>query len=113
MSLQDLVLKNRSYRRFDQSQVITTDQLKKWVDLARITPSGANLQPLKYALVSGEEKSAEIFATLKWAGYLPIGMAPLRANVPSRILWFCMIKRWQPTSWETKGYQYKRFYWVL
>lgn len=29
MSLQDLVLKNRSYRRFDQSQVITTDQLKK------------------------------------------------------------------------------------
>lgn len=83
MNFQDIVLKNRSYRRFDQSQEITMSQLKKWIDLARITPSGANLQPLKYALVSGKEKCAEVFTTLKWAGYLPEWDGPVEGERPT------------------------------
>lgn len=37
---------------------------------------------MKYALVSGEEKSAEIFATLKWAGYLPDWDGPVEGERP-------------------------------
>ena len=40
--LEELVRKNRSYRRFYQDKKITTEQLIELVKLARITPSAAN-----------------------------------------------------------------------
>jgi len=68
--LKQLVLNNRSYRRFDESLPIDEATLRELVDLARLTPSGANLQPLKYRLCSDPEVNARIFSTLAWAGYL-------------------------------------------
>ena len=50
----DLVLKNRSYRRFNQKE-IASGELHELIDLARLTPSGRNAQPLKYFLVSTRE----------------------------------------------------------
>lgn len=70
MSLRELVLKNRSYRRFFQEQPLTLDILRELVDLARLTPSGANRQPLRYILSAEVEKNAAIFDCLAWAGYL-------------------------------------------
>lgn len=66
----DLVLKNRSYRRFYQDHAIEMNTLRELVDLARQVPSGANLQPLKYVLSCTPEKNALIFGHLAWAGYL-------------------------------------------
>lgn len=43
--LKDLVLKNRSYRRFYQDQPVDDGTLRELVELARLTPSGANMQP--------------------------------------------------------------------
>lgn len=43
----------------------------KCVDAARLSPSGANRQPLKYIIVNDQELMKEVFSTLKWAGYLP------------------------------------------
>jgi len=83
MSLKELVLKNRSYRRFDQTKKIEMKLLREWVDLARQTPSGTNRQPLKYALISGEAKAAELFDTLKWAGYLPEWDGPAEGERPT------------------------------
>ena len=48
--LKDLVLKNRSYRRFDQSKSISKEILLGFVDLARNAPSGRNLQTAQHAL---------------------------------------------------------------
>ena len=48
--IRDLVMKNRSYRRFYQDVPIEQETLKELVDLARCSASGANRQPLKYAL---------------------------------------------------------------
>jgi len=67
---QDLVLRNRSYRRFDESHRITRQTLLELVDLARQTPSAGNKQPLKYLLSADPEINALIFPTLGWAGYL-------------------------------------------
>jgi nitroreductase len=67
---QDLVLRNRSYRRFDESHPVSRDTLLELVDLARRTPSAANKQPLKYVLSADPGTNAKIFPTLAWAGYL-------------------------------------------
>jgi nitroreductase len=58
--LRDLVIKNRSYRRFLQEKV-EMKTLKDLVDLARMSASGANFQPLKYIL-SCEEKKNKVIA---------------------------------------------------
>ena len=61
--LHDLVLRNRSYRRFDQSAEITLDTLKELVELARLSASSSNLQALKYLLSCDAAKNAVIFPT--------------------------------------------------
>jgi nitroreductase len=81
--LKELVLKNRSYRRFDQSRTIEKATLLEFIDLARNTPSGRNLQTLKYFLSTERELNAKIFPTLSWAGYLPDWDGPIEGERPS------------------------------
>ena len=81
--LRDLLLKNRSYRRFYQEAEISMETLKDLIALSRITPSAANKQPLKYILSVEKEKNAEIFSTLAWAGYLPQWKGPEEGERPS------------------------------
>ena len=68
--LKDLVRKNRSYRRFYEDQPMPREVLIDLVDTARMTPSAANRQPIRYRVVTGQEGCAAVFATLGWAGYL-------------------------------------------
>ena len=70
MAFADLVLKNRSYRRFHQEKKIDEETLRDLIALARITPSSANRQPLRYILSTEQESNTRIFETLGWAGYL-------------------------------------------
>jgi len=67
--IEELVRKNRSYRRFYQDPV-SMETLHALVDLARLTSSGKNAQPLKYILSCDPAKNAIIYPTLAWAGYL-------------------------------------------
>lgn len=68
--LRELVLRNRSYRRFHEEQAVSRETLLELVDLARQTASAANRQPLKYLLSSERETNARIFPCLSWAAYL-------------------------------------------
>ncbi|MDL2227412.1 nitroreductase family protein [Odoribacter sp. OttesenSCG-928-L07] len=68
--IKDLVLKNRSYRRFYGDYKIELQVLEDLIELARLSPSGRNLQPLKYVIVNDEDTNAKVFSTLAWAGYL-------------------------------------------
>ncbi len=81
--LKDLILKNRSYRRFYQSEKISTEQLRDWVDLARNSASARNAQPLKYILSTEEEFNAQLFGQLAWAGYLSYWDGPEEGERPS------------------------------
>jgi nitroreductase len=81
--LRDLVLKNRSYRRFYQAEPISETQLIDWVDLARNSASARNAQPLKYFLSTKEELNALIFEHLAWAGYLTDWPGPEVGERPS------------------------------
>ena len=68
--LRDLVLCNRSYRRFDESHRIPHETLVELVGLARCTASATNRQPLKYILSADPETNDRIFPCLGWAAYL-------------------------------------------
>ena len=68
--IEALIHQNRSCRRFYQDQPVSRATLLGLVDLARVSASAANLQPLKYALSFEPKENAAIFATLAWAGYL-------------------------------------------
>jgi nitroreductase len=81
--LKDLVTKNRSYRRFHQGEAITLDTLRELVDLARLSASGANRQPLKFILSCDPERNAQIFPHLAWAGYLTDWPGPEEGERPS------------------------------
>jgi len=79
----DLIRKNRSYRRFYQEKAITEEQLKNLVELARLSPSTANLQPLKFILSWMPEKNSLIFPCLTWAAYLKNWAGPGEGERPS------------------------------
>jgi nitroreductase len=70
MNVKDLVARTRSYRRFDQAHAIDYKVLENLVDLARLSGSGANLQPLKYLIYNTPEDCAKVFPSTIWAGYL-------------------------------------------
>lgn len=83
MTFRDLVLKNRSYRRFNQSFPIERRTLEELVDLARCTASASNRQPLKYILSVDSARNADIFSTLSWAGYLKDWGGPAEGERPT------------------------------
>ena len=78
-----LVADNRSYRRFDETHRIEDTDLKDLVALARLTPSAANLQPLKYITCCHLDQNQEIFDTLKWAAYLKEWEGPVPGERPT------------------------------
>lgn len=67
--LKDLLIKNRSIRRFDSSKIISESTLRSLVELTRYCASGRNLQPLRYRLVTNPIECAALFPALAWAGY--------------------------------------------
>ncbi len=83
MSLKDLVYKTRSYRRFVESHSIDLKTLEGLVDLARMSASAANRQPLKYLLCYTPELCERIFPSIAWAAYLKEWTGPVPGQRPS------------------------------
>ncbi|MBN1285192.1 MAG: nitroreductase family protein [Anaerolineae bacterium] len=81
--LRDWVTKNRSYRRFYEDTPIDRATLRELVNLARLSASGSNLQPLCYILSWEPERNAQIFQCLAWAGYLVDWTGPVEGERPS------------------------------
>jgi len=85
-SFSDLVLRNRSYRRFQQQRRVARQTLVDLVDLARQSGSAGNRQPLRYMLFNSEEACARIFAHLKWAALLKGWNGPAVGERPAAYL---------------------------
>ncbi len=81
--IRDLILANRSRRRFHQDVAIEEETLRELVDLARNSASTSNRQPLKYILSSDPEKNAKIFPLLGFAGQLREWPGPSEGERPS------------------------------
>ncbi len=83
MKLKELIARTRSYRRFDESYAIDCSSLENLIDLARLSASGANRQPLKYLIYNSPEDCRRIFPSLVWAAYLKEWGGPAEGERPS------------------------------
>lgn len=81
--IENLVRKNRSRRRFFQNEQVSLETLKGLVNLARLSASAGNLQPLKYVLSCEPQKNGTIFSCLSWAAYLKDWPGPDEGERPS------------------------------
>jgi len=81
--IRDLILRNRSYRGFHQKVDIKLETLKELVDLARLSASAINAQPLKYILSCDRQKNSLIFPHLAWATFLKTWPGPAEGERPS------------------------------
>ncbi len=79
----DLVKQSRSYRRFYGDKAITIEQLRELADYGRLSPSGANRQPLKYILINSKEMNEKVYENVAWAGYLKDWNGPVQAERPT------------------------------
>lgn len=76
MEVYEAIKKRRTIRRFKQDP-IPAAVLEKLVEAGRLAPSGGNLQPWEFIIVSEKEMVDRVFPTLAWAGYLaPHGTPP-------------------------------------
>lgn len=79
----ELIQKNRSYRRFHQDVPVAKETLAGLVNLARLSASAGNKQPLKYVLSCTEKTNRAIFSALTWAAYLKDWPGPEEGERPS------------------------------
>lgn len=83
MTIKELISKTRSFRRFDEQYSIEYKVLENLINLARLSASGANKQPLKYIICNIPEAGEKVFPTLSWAGYLTDWPGPEKGERPS------------------------------
>ncbi|MDP2871469.1 MAG: nitroreductase family protein [Bacillota bacterium] len=81
--LKDLVIRNRSCRRFSESEAVDRQTLLNLVDLARLSATGNNDQPLKYILSCQPERNALIFPHVRWARHLKDWAGPQPGERPA------------------------------
>jgi len=84
--LKDIVVKNRSYRGYDESVIPTKEELMALVDHARQMPAMKNAQPFKYFLATDPEIVAAIQPHTKWAGLLPDLGLPVPGTRPTSFI---------------------------
>ena len=79
----DIVKANRSYRRFWENEQISIETLQTLVDYARLVPSGANKQALRYYISCQKDLNEKIFDTVAWAAYLKDWQGPIAGERPA------------------------------
>ncbi len=81
--LKDLILKNKTYRRFDESYQVPYSLLEQWIETLRFIPTARNQQALKYLIVTDPQLREKIFPHLAWAGYLKDWPGPEKGERPT------------------------------
>ena len=84
--VKSLILKNRSYRRFDESHTISREDLLTMIDAARLSGSARNAQMLKYFVSNDADTNETIFSTVAWAGFIKDWPGPEPGERPSAYL---------------------------
>lgn len=88
-SLDTLLLKNRSYRGYDKSQVVSIETLKMIVGVNDKIPSARNQQVLRFKLVTRDSGADKVLANIKLGGALPELHLPLQSTEPEAFIIVC------------------------
>lgn len=89
-SLRQLLMDDRSVRRFVEDKPVSVETLERLVELTRYCPSGRNAQPLRYVAVTSDEMRSLIYPHLKWAGYFKDWDGPEKGERPAAYLVQCL-----------------------
>lgn len=89
-NLRQLMIADRTVRRFQENREVSANTLEKLVELTRYCPSGRNAQPLRYILISSEEEREMVYPLLKWAGYFQDWNGPEKGERPAAYLIQCL-----------------------
>ena len=81
--IKDLVIKNRSYRRFYEETEISQEALRELIGVVRNTASTVNSQALRFKLVNDKDSREKVFENLAWAGLLKDWDGPEEGERPS------------------------------
>ena len=81
-SFYDVIAGRRTIRRF-KPEPVTRELLERLVDVGRLAPSAANLQPLEFIVVDETGLKAEVFPCLKWAAYIAPAGGPGPGEEPA------------------------------
>lgn len=66
----DAMFQRRSIRKF-RPEPVPYETLKSIVEISRLYPTGGNVQPVRFAILSTKTLTDALFADLRWAMYLP------------------------------------------
>ena len=83
LAFRRLVRATRSVRRFHEDRTVGRQTLVDLIDLARLSASGGNHQPLKYILSCAASMNARIFPCLRWASHLKDWPGPREGERPA------------------------------
>ena len=86
MNVSEALINRRTIRKFKQ-EPIKEEQLKEIINYARLAPFAANVQALKYKIITDTELTDKIFNNVKWAGYIPKG-SPLPDERPPAYIYY-------------------------
>lgn len=96
-SLGTLLRKNRSYRGYDPSCVVTQAQLRRIAEVCTRVPSGRNQQALRFKLVTKDTGSDRMQGLYKLGGALPELHLPFPGTEPGAFIIICSEK--EPDRW--------------
>lgn len=86
--LDTLLHRNRSYRGYDPSRVVSREELMKMVEATTLVPSGKNQQALRYRLVTADE-SDKVLSLIRLGAALPELHLPFPGTEPRAFLVIC------------------------
>lgn len=88
MTLERLLLKNRSHRGYDSRFVVREDQLRSIIGVNTLIPSARNQQVLRFRPVLADEASA-MLPLIRLGGALPDLHLPLPGTEPKAFIIIC------------------------
>lgn len=99
MNVKEAIKKRRTIRKFEQKP-LSEEQVKNYIDSARIAPSGGNLQPLRYTAIISGEMVKKAFPLFKWAAYLAPDYNPKENERPTAYIVILSDKNIRPSGCE-------------
>ena len=88
VSLNRLLLLNRTHRGYDQRKVVTTEELRRIVSVNTRIPSARNQQCLRFRMVTAEEAHL-VLPHIKLGGALPELHLPIEGTEPQAFIIVC------------------------
>lgn len=86
MDTYDVILKRRTIRKFQQKPV-PKPLILKMLNAGRLSPTGMNIQPLRFYAVTDPVLLKKIFPYTRYAGYLPDGScSPTIDEAPTAVI---------------------------